>query len=194
MAQKQPASGRNKEASKRPSVPPDAEADSMSESSSGKMRTFEDVFYSDDREVFAQCRIVTGSSDEAHDLMQHVLLEALKSQNTLKEGSFDTWLTTATRNMIEHYRRTHLQKISDEPGSKIESTEIPFLEKVLEIQDREEVINRAVEVIGDEEQAMRWLGTPVRALDYATPISRLHDSEGQAQVLRVLSQLEHGVL
>jgi putative toxin-antitoxin system antitoxin component (TIGR02293 family) len=60
--------------------------------------------------------------------------------------------------------------------------------------DREEVVNRAIEVIGDEEQAMRWLGTPVRALDYATPISRLHDSEGQAQVLRVLSQLEHGVL
>jgi hypothetical protein len=60
--------------------------------------------------------------------------------------------------------------------------------------EREAVIERAVEVIGDREQAMRWLGTPVRALDYATPISRLHDKEGQAGVLRVLTQLEHGVL
>lgn len=59
---------------------------------------------------------------------------------------------------------------------------------------REAVITRATEVIGDEQAAMRWLGTPVRALDYATPISRLNDPEGQAAVLNVLTQLEHGVL
>jgi uncharacterized protein (DUF2384 family) len=41
---------------------------------------------------------------------------------------------------------------------------------------------------------MRWLGTPVRALNYATPISRLHDPESREQVLSVLTQLEHGVL
>lgn len=56
------------------------------------------------------------------------------------------------------------------------------------------VITRAIEVIGDEQEALRWLGTPVRALDYATPISRLNDLEGQAAVLNVLTQLEHGVL
>jgi hypothetical protein len=60
--------------------------------------------------------------------------------------------------------------------------------------DREMVITRATEVIGDEQAALRWLGTPVRALDYATPISRLNDAEGQAAVLNVLTQLEHGVL
>lgn len=60
--------------------------------------------------------------------------------------------------------------------------------------DREAVIDRATEVIGDEQAALRWLGTPVRALDYATPISRLNDAEGQAAVLNVLTQLEHGVL
>ena len=59
---------------------------------------------------------------------------------------------------------------------------------------REAVINRAIEVIGDEQVALRWLGTPVRALDYATPISRLNDPEEQAIVLNVLTQLEHGVL
>jgi uncharacterized protein (DUF2384 family) len=56
------------------------------------------------------------------------------------------------------------------------------------------VIKRAIEVIGDEQEAMRWMGTPVRALDFATPISRLNDRQGQADVLRVLTQLEHGVL
>jgi uncharacterized protein (DUF2384 family) len=41
---------------------------------------------------------------------------------------------------------------------------------------------------------MRWLRTPVRALDYATPISLLHDALGRDAVLTVLGRLEHGVL
>ena len=65
---------------------------------------------------------------------------------------------------------------------------------VAEETDRETVINRAIEVIGDERSAMRWLGTPVAALGYATPISLLVNLEGQAAVLNVLTQLEHGVL
>lgn len=60
--------------------------------------------------------------------------------------------------------------------------------------DVEPVVQRAIEVIGGREEAMRWLGTPVRALDYATPISRLHDTESREQVLSVLTRLEHGVL
>jgi hypothetical protein len=56
------------------------------------------------------------------------------------------------------------------------------------------VIHRAAEVLGDRSDAMRWLGTPVRALNYATPISLLHDSKGREEVLTVLGRLEHGVL
>jgi putative toxin-antitoxin system antitoxin component (TIGR02293 family) len=61
-------------------------------------------------------------------------------------------------------------------------------------QTEASVIRRTVEVIGDQSAAMRWLGTPVRALNYATPISLLHDSEGRDAVLSVLGRLEHGVL
>jgi len=57
-----------------------------------------------------------------------------------------------------------------------------------------EVLRRATEVLGDEPSAMRWLGTPVRALDYATPVSLLHDAKGREAVLTVLGRLEHGVL
>ena len=56
------------------------------------------------------------------------------------------------------------------------------------------VIDRAIEVIGDETEAMRWLGTPVRALNYATPVSLLHDANGRDSVLNVLGRLEHGIL
>ena len=59
-----------------------------------------------------------------------------------------------------------------------------------------QVTARAIEVIGDRmEEALRWLGTPVRGLGYKTPISLLHDSEGQeAEFLTLLGRLEHGVL
>jgi len=41
---------------------------------------------------------------------------------------------------------------------------------------------------------MHWLETPVCALDYTTPISLLHDAQSKADVMRVLTQLEHGAL
>jgi hypothetical protein len=56
------------------------------------------------------------------------------------------------------------------------------------------VIRRATEVLGSRPDALRWLGTPVRALDYATPVSLLHDAAGRDAVLTVLGRLEHGVL
>lgn len=64
----------------------------------------------------------------------------------------------------------------------------------MEEQAQTAVIRRTVEVIGNDSDAMRWLGTPVRALNYATPISLLHDPKGRENVLSILGRLEHGVL
>jgi putative toxin-antitoxin system antitoxin component (TIGR02293 family) len=57
-----------------------------------------------------------------------------------------------------------------------------------------EIVDRAVEVIGNKDDAMRWMGTPIRALDYATPISLVHKQKGRDAVLTVLGRLEHGLL
>lgn len=54
-------------------------------------------------------------------------------------------------------------------------------------------VARATDVFGDEEAAFRWLGTPVAALDYATPISCLGTHQGAMRVDDVLTQIEHGV-
>jgi putative toxin-antitoxin system antitoxin component (TIGR02293 family) len=54
-------------------------------------------------------------------------------------------------------------------------------------------VARATEVFGDENAAFRWLGTPVAALDYATPISCLGTHQGAMRVNDVLTQIEHGV-
>jgi uncharacterized protein (DUF2384 family) len=52
----------------------------------------------------------------------------------------------------------------------------------------------ATKVIGNREEALRWMGTPVRALGFSTPVSLLTTPEGVAQVLQVLNQLQHGVM
>lgn len=58
---------------------------------------------------------------------------------------------------------------------------------------REQVFARAVEVIENEERALRWMGTPIKGLGFATPVSLLGTDEGRAAVLKILGQLEYGV-
>jgi uncharacterized protein (DUF2384 family) len=47
--------------------------------------------------------------------------------------------------------------------------------------------------MGDRDEAMRWQGTPIRVLDYATPVSLLGTREGATRVESVLGQMEHSV-
>jgi putative toxin-antitoxin system antitoxin component (TIGR02293 family) len=56
-----------------------------------------------------------------------------------------------------------------------------------------EVYARSVEVLGSDDKAMRWLGRPIPALDYALPVTLLRDKKGQDAVLDVLCRLEHSV-
>lgn len=81
-------------------------------------------------------------------------------------------------------RATHTAKPHRTPAASV----------AVDLKAYGEVLQRATAVIGDKQDAMRWLGTPVRALDYATPISLLHDNEGREHVLTILGRLEHGVL
>jgi len=57
----------------------------------------------------------------------------------------------------------------------------------------ERILVRATEVIGSRQKAMTWLGTPVRGLGFATPISLLGTEVGKEQVADILGQMEHGV-
>lgn len=62
------------------------------------------------------------------------------------------------------------------------------------LADEAFVLNRALEVIGNSNNALLWMGTPVRALEYATPVSLLGSRKGRQAVMTVLGRLEHGVL
>jgi uncharacterized protein (DUF2384 family) len=55
------------------------------------------------------------------------------------------------------------------------------------------LIDLVTEVLGDRETALRWMGAPVQALNYATPVSLLRSDDGFTRVTNVLEQLQHGV-
>jgi hypothetical protein len=55
------------------------------------------------------------------------------------------------------------------------------------------LIGRATAVFGTRDEALRWLGTPIPALNYSTPMSVLGSFEGSRRVEDVLGQIEHGI-
>ena len=79
------------------------------------------------RKVYALCFRFTGSGQEAQDLTQEVFLRVFRTLKTFRstEGSFATWLSRVTRNLlIDHYRRTRQERVTD----SIEE-QLPMLEE-----------------------------------------------------------------
>lgn len=66
--------------------------------------------------VYTLCYRFTGSPHDAEDLTQDVFLKiygSLKAFNPVR-GSLAVWVTTLTRNhLVDHYRRSRLQRASD---------------------------------------------------------------------------------
>jgi len=81
------------------------------------------------RRVYGLCYRFTGSDTEAQDLTQEVFLRVFRTLNSFRsaEGSFGTWLSRLTRNLlIDHYRRSRQERITD----TIED-QLPVLEESL---------------------------------------------------------------
>ncbi len=79
------------------------------------------------RRVYALCYRFTNSGQEAQDLTQEVFLRVFRTIKSFRsaEGSFNTWLTRVTRNLlIDHYRRTRQERVTD----SIEE-QLPMLEE-----------------------------------------------------------------
>jgi RNA polymerase sigma-70 factor (ECF subfamily) len=68
------------------------------------------------RRVYGMCYRFTGSAHDAEDLTQDVFLKLygnLRSFNSDK-GSFTTWITTLTRNLlVDHFRRSRMERSTD---------------------------------------------------------------------------------
>jgi len=93
----------------------------------GNETAWEELVRLHTRKVYGLCYRFTGSSGEAQDLTQEVFLRVFRTLKTFRsdEGSFATWLTRVTRNLlIDHYRRTRQERVTD----SIEE-QLPMLEE-----------------------------------------------------------------
>ena len=92
----------------------------------GDPQAWQQLVISQHRRIYAICYRFTGSPTDAEDLTQDVFLKLYKnlsSFDTLK-GSFQTWITTLARNLlVDHFRRTRLDRASDSLDASFDGEE-----------------------------------------------------------------------
>lgn len=82
----------------------------------GDQQAWQQLVVSQHRRIYAICYRFTGSACDAEDLTQDVFLKLYKNLESFdgQKGSFQTWITTLARNLlVDHFRRTRLDRASD---------------------------------------------------------------------------------
>lgn len=87
------------------------------------------------RRVYGLCFRFTGSATDSEDLTQEVFLKVYGNLATfdLARGTFQTWLTTMTRNLlVDHFRRSRAQRVTDsmDAGWEGDGEELPLLQRL----------------------------------------------------------------
>ena len=97
---------------------------------SGQEAAWEDLVRVHTRRVFSICYRFTNSDSEAQDLTQEVFLRVFRTLQTFRaaEGAFATWLARVARNLlIDHYRRTRNQRVTDSIEEQLPRVEEGFV-------------------------------------------------------------------
>lgn len=97
---------------------------------SGDDSAWEGLVRTHTRRVYGLCYRFTGRDSDAQDLTQDVFLRVFKALGGFRstEGSFATWLTRLTRNLlIDHYRRTRNERATDSIEEQLPRVEEGFV-------------------------------------------------------------------
>jgi RNA polymerase sigma-70 factor (ECF subfamily) len=82
----------------------------------GDAAAWEEIVQRYHRRIYNICYRFAGSGDDAQDLTQEVFIKmyrTLKSYDT-ERGSFMTWVTTITRNLlVDHFRKSKQDRVTD---------------------------------------------------------------------------------
>src|SRR5438874_3251303 len=82
----------------------------------GEASAWEELVKQQNRRIYNICYRFTGSASDAEDLTQEVFIRLYRTMSSFEpdKGSFTTWLTTLTRNMlVDHFRRTRQERLTD---------------------------------------------------------------------------------
>ena len=88
----------------------------------GDQQAWQQLVSSQHRRIYSICYRFTGSSSDAEDLTQDVFLKLYRNLSSfdVQKGNFNTWLTTLARNLlVDHFRRTRLERASDSLDASI---------------------------------------------------------------------------
>ena len=96
----------------------------------GDDSAWEELLRQHTRRVYGLCYRFTGRDSEAQDLTQDVFVRVFRALGGFRstEGSFATWLTRLTRNLlIDHYRRTRNERVTDSIEEQLPRVEEGFV-------------------------------------------------------------------
>ena len=171
---------------------------------SGEDAAWEELVRLHTRRVYGLCYRFTGRDSEAQDLTQDVFLRVFRALGGFRstEGSFATWLTRLTRNLlIDHYRRTRNLRVTDSIEEQLPRVEEGFVtvsrpDSVLAGREASELLQAALARLSPElretiilrdlqEMEYREIAQ-VLAIPEGTVKSRLN--RGRAELARLLKK------
>lgn len=82
----------------------------------GDAAAWEEIVRAHHRRIYNLCYRFTGSPDDAQDLTQEVFIRIYRTLPSYESGrgSFVTWVSTVTRNLlVDHFRKTKQERVTD---------------------------------------------------------------------------------
>jgi RNA polymerase sigma-70 factor, ECF subfamily len=144
------------------------------------------------RRVYGLCYRFTGSATDAEDLTQEVFLKVYGNLAAfdLTRGTFQTWITTMTRNLlVDHFRRSRAQRATDsiDAGWDGDGDELPLVQRLADAgptqhdqavkKEIEKMVQEALTKISPELREAVIL-RDLQDLDYKEIAQVLHIPEG----------------
>ena len=141
------------------------------------------------RRVYSICYRFTGSGTDAEDLTQEVFLKLYRSLASFDaaKGSFTTWLTTLTRNLlVDHFRRTRMDRATDSLQSPLNGEEDgpTMADQLRDSRPAQQEHVAGIELRNRIQAALKQVSPELRE---AVVLRDLHDMDYReiAQVLRI---------
>jgi RNA polymerase sigma-70 factor (ECF subfamily) len=155
----------------------------------GDQQAWQQLVVSQHRRIYAICYRFTGSATDAEDLTQDVFLKLYRNLASFdtEKGSFQTWITTLARNLlVDHFRRTRMERASDSLDASLSSDEdgVTMGDRLADPRPSQEAHASGLELKARIQQALAQLSPELRE---AVVFRDLEDMDYKeiAQVLRI---------
>ena len=179
----------------------------------GDQRAWHQMVSGQHKRVYAICYRFTGDATEAEDITQDVFLKVYRNLASFDavKGSFQTWITTLTRNMlVDNYRRTRFDRVTDSMDASLSTDDDgpTMSDRIADTRPNQEQRYAGLELKATIQQALSKISPELREavilrdiedMDYkeiaivlkipeGTVKSRI--SRGRAELARLLQRIE----